>query len=465
MVQNNEKNQYLATFTVNIISVCYGASAAWPSSSFLLLESVESSPLCSGALTKNEMSWIASILCIGGFIGTILSGILADFIGRKYVLCFQGIPSILSWILIYYAENPIYLYVSRFLSGLACGGAFILVPLFVSEIAENSVRGALGSLLMVTSNVGILLSFMAGHYLSFRLVPAVFVVLPTLFLLLTVIFPETPIFLLKTGKLEAAESSLRFYRNIQVTGQQTPLQFQEEFENLKRQFGSENGRQMEKTTYFLTDFTEKVPRKSFIIGIALILLHEFCGCFTMINYTATIFAESGSNISPNLSAIICGAIQLLGTLVSTKLVDRAGRKFLLIVSSFGAGISLVALGTYTYLNSIGYYVQPFSWVAIASFSSMLFLASCGIIPLPYVILSEVMPHKIRSIGATVCFCFSWTIAFLMLKYFPIVVIWIGMHGCIFFFAACCFLGAIFVIVFLPETKGRSFEDISRILAN
>lgn len=69
-----------------------------------------------------------------------------------------------------------------------------------------------------------------------------------------------------------------------------------------------------------------MPRKAFTIGFALILLHEFCGCFTMINYTATIFAESGSDISPNLSAIICGAIQLLGTLVSTKLVDRAGRK-------------------------------------------------------------------------------------------------------------------------------------------
>lgn len=70
----------------------------------------------------------------------------------------------------------------------------------------------------------------------------------------------------------------------------------------------------------------RVPRTAFIIGFALILLHELCGCFTMINYTASIFAESGSDISPNASAIICGAIQLLGTLVSTKLVDRAGRK-------------------------------------------------------------------------------------------------------------------------------------------
>lgn len=129
-----------------------------PSSSFLLLQSDELTPLSSGALSKEEMSWIASILCIGGFFGTILFGLLADILGRKYVLCFQGIPSIvrqmttsefrtitsffyfdlqLSWILIYYAENAIHLYISRFLAGLACGGSFVLVPLFVSEISEN----------------------------------------------------------------------------------------------------------------------------------------------------------------------------------------------------------------------------------------------------------------------------------------------------------------------------------------
>ncbi|KAG4073998.1 hypothetical protein HA402_014203 [Bradysia odoriphaga] len=434
-----------------------------PSSSFLLLQSDELTPLSSGALSKAEMSWVASILCVGGFVGTVLFGLLADVFGRKYILCFQGIPSILSWILIYFAENAIYLYISRFLAGLACGGSFVLVPLFVSEISEN--RFVLATHFGVTSNIGILLSFVAGHYLSFRLVPAVFVVLPTLFLLLTIVFPETPTFLIRSGKEEAAESSLRFYRNVQETGKHTPVHFHEELERLKSQMVGESGQQIEKTPLLLTDFTAKVPRKAFVIGFALILLHEFCGCFTMINYTATIFAESGSDISPNLSAIICGAIQLLGTLVSTKLVDRAGRKFLLIISSIGAGLSLVALGTYTYMNSLGYYVQPFSWVAVASFSSMLFLASCGIIPLPYVILSEIMPDRIRSIGATVCFCFSWIIAFAMLKCFPLVVTSFGMHGCIFFFATCCFLGATFVIVILPETKGKSFEDISRMLAN
>lgn len=129
--------------------------------------------------------------------------------------------------------------------------------------------------------------------------------------------------------------------------------------------------------------------------MALICMHEFCGVFTMLNYTATIFRESGSSISPNLSAIIVGIIQLLGTYVATFLVDRLGRKILLTLSAVGSSLSLAILGAYSYANSIGIDVKPYSWISIASFSGMMFLASNGLIPLMFVVISEVMPEKVK----------------------------------------------------------------------
>lgn len=123
-------------------------------------------------------------------------------------------------------------------------------------------------------------------------------------------------------------------------------------------------------------------------------MHELCGVFTMLNYTATIFRDSGSTISPNFSAIIVGFIQLLGTYVATFLVDRLGRKILLVFSSIGTSLCLACLGAYSYCNSIGIDVKPYSWVSIASFSGMMFLAACGIIPLMFVVISEVMPEKV-----------------------------------------------------------------------
>lgn len=126
----------------------------------------------------------------------------------------------------------------------------------------------------------------------------------------------------------------------------------------------------------------------------LIALHELCGCFTMLNYTATIFRESGSSISPNFSAIIVGFIQLLGTYMATFLVDRLGRKILLVFSSIGTGLCLLCLGSYSYANALGFDVKPYSWISIASFSGMMFLAACGIIPLMFVVIAEVMPEKV-----------------------------------------------------------------------
>lgn len=140
----------------------------------------------------------------------------------------------------------------------------------------------------------------------------------------------------------------------------------------------------------------RAGRKAFLIGIVLIMLHEFCGCFTMLNYTATIFRESGSDLSPNFSAIIVGFIQLLGTYAATILVDLLGRRFLLTFSSVGTGLSLLCLGSYTYAHNLGYDVAPYSWISIASFSGMMFLAACGIIPLMFVVISEVMPVKVGS---------------------------------------------------------------------
>lgn len=131
-----------------------------------------------------------------------------------------------------------------------------------------------------------------------------------------------------------------------------------------------------------------------MIGMALISMHELCGCFTMLNYTAMIFRDSGSSISPNFSAIIVGIIQLLGTYVATFSVDRFGRKILLVSSSIGSAMCLCCLGAYSYLNSIDIDVKPFSWVSVASFSGMMFLAAIGLIPLMPIVISEVMPEKV-----------------------------------------------------------------------
>lgn len=127
-------------------------------------------------------------------------------------------------------------------------------------------------------------------------------------------------------------------------------------------------------------------------------INQFSGCFALINYSATIFRDSGSDIDPHLSSIILAAIQVAGTYVSTFLVDRLGRRVLLITSASATSVGLTVMGVYSYLGShLQWNMTAFSWVPVTSLSFVIFIASIGILPLPFVVLAEVLPQKVNII--------------------------------------------------------------------
>lgn len=457
MGRNSVKYQCYATICANLMSVGYGALCGWSSASFLVLQS-DYSPLESGPMTIEETSWVGSILCIGGLLGNILFGWMSNVFGRKVPMLLVVIPQVLSWIFVIFAKNPIYLGISRFLGGIAGGATFILIPLYITEIAEDRIRGSLGSCLVLSCNIGLLLAFVLGNYLDYYIIPYVYLSLPLLFLVAFAFLPESPPYLLKSRKEKEAEKALRYFRNLRRISQEPPEHFKAEMEKLKNEF-MEDDKNRDELPVSWRDFCNPTARKVMCIGVALMALNQFCGCFAMINYTASIFAESGSNLSPNSSAIIVGVIQLIGSYVSTFLVDKAGRKILITISAIGTGLGLITLGLYTYVKTLGFDVSPYGWVPIASFSFVIFIASWGVLTLPFLVLSEIMPPRIRSLGTSLCMSILWVFAFLMLKYLPIMTKILQMHGCMFIFATCSFAGAIFVMLFVPETKGKSLEQI------
>ncbi|KAJ6621565.1 Facilitated trehalose transporter Tret1, partial [Pseudolycoriella hygida] len=213
-------------------------------------------------MSEEELSWMVSVMCIGGFIGNIFFGCTSNLWGRKLPLLSIAIPFTLSWILTFFATNPIYLYAARILGGFGGAGIFILNPLFVAEIAEDS----------------------------------------------------------------KAEKALRFYRNARSSTSEEEEPFKSELEKLRtsNQIFAKDAENTAKISW--SDVTSVTAKKAITIGIILIWLNQFCGCFAMLNYTATIFKDAGSSLSPNMSAIVVGVIQLIGAYISTFLVDRAGRK-------------------------------------------------------------------------------------------------------------------------------------------
>lgn len=123
-------------------------------------------------------------------------------------------------------------------------------------------------------------------------------------------------------------------------------------------------------------------------------LNQFCGCFAMMTFTATIFKESGSNLSPNLSSIIVGGIQIIGSMFPTLFVDRLGRKVMMGISAFGTSIGLAVLGGYMLLKSEGLDLESFTWLPLVAFSFVIFIANWGLMTLPFMIVSEISHPKV-----------------------------------------------------------------------
>ena len=196
-----------------------------------------------------------------------------------------------------------------------------------------------------------------------------------------------------------------------------------------------------------------------MIGVVLMYLNIMCGAFALITYSANVFQASGSSLDPFTCSIVFAIFQLVGTCLASQLVDKVGRKALLILSLVGSSFGLSTMGAYQYLYEQGHDVSAFDWIPVVSLSFVVTVASIGILPLPFVILAEILPQKLRAVMSSICMLLLSFIAFTTLKFFPIMLEIIGLHGCMWVFATSCTAGTFFVIFVMDETKGKVLDVI------
>ncbi|XP_058446706.1 facilitated trehalose transporter Tret1-like isoform X2 [Malaya genurostris] len=446
----NTSNQVLSACIVNIINLSHGAALGWVSPFLPLLQS-EDSPLHTGPVTTEQGSWIGSILCLGGLFGAIIYGYLCEKIGVKKSIFCLVIPNMSFWITVYFSTSVYHLYVARIFAGMAGGGIIVTFPLYVADISDSKIRGAIGSLLGLSGNLGILLMYIVGDFLSYRTVPIVLSCIPVLFMISMSFIPETPQSLLKAQNISQAKQSFMFYNGIKRDEKQMAAS-QQEFEKLKA-FILDSKENTQKLV--VSDFTTPTARKAIFIGIFLMFLNQFCGVFAILTYAVSVFSESGSMISPGASAIIMGSIQIVGILASFVLVDLAGRKRLLLVSTFGTGLGLSCLGVYSWLRTQNADIEGFDWVPIVSLSGTVLLFCVGLCNIPFFVLPEILPAKICNAGNVISMISITIFAFISLKILPILLEVIHLYGAVAIFASTCFLGVIIIALFIPETKGKN----------
>lgn len=390
---------------------------------------------------------------LAALVGGVIGGPLIEYLGRKSTIMATAVPFFLGWTLIAVAVNKAMVFAGRAVCGFCVGIVSLVFPVYLGETLQPEVRGALGLLPTAFGNTGILLAYLVGTYLDWSQLAYFGAVLPLPFLLLMIFTPETPRWYVTKGRAEDARKALQWLRgkNINVD---------KEFRELTRsqaesdRTGGNACRQLFSRKYM----------PAVLISLGLMFFQQFSGINAVIFYAKTIFKDSGSTIDENLSSVIIGVVNFVSTFIATAIIDRLGRKILLYISSVSMIITLIGLGAYFYVKDVAKVdVTACGWLPLACLVIYVLCFSIGFGPIPWLMLGEILPSKIRGTAASLATGFNWACVFLVTKTFQNIKDAIDMYGTVWLFAVFCLFGLFFVIFCVPETRGKSLEEIEKHL--
>ncbi|PIK35539.1 hypothetical protein BSL78_27632 [Apostichopus japonicus] len=412
-------------------------------------------------LDDNSASWFGSLLNVGAIFGGPVAGFLIGSIGRKATLMACAVPFAVGWALIASVPYVWGLYLGRVLTGFATGMTTLACPIYIAEMASPDNRGFLGSSFQLFITLGILLVYTLGVYLSYvwlAIIGAIFACMLSCFMLP---MPDTPSYWLIKHDRHRALAVLHKVRNVNVDVDLECREIEATLDN------SDNN-------VSLSEFGQRHLFMPLLISLALMFFQQFSGINTVMFYTVTIFQSTGSSIDANTATIVIGAVQVVATLVSVMLMDLVGRKVLLITAGVLMAISSTTFGLYYFLTKdeispttpsgledilLGNAKSDLGWLSLSSMVIYIIGFSLGLGPIPWLIMSEIFPSKARGLASSIATAFNWTCSFIITKEFLDLENLLHKEGVFWMYAVVCVLEIIFVILFVPETKGKSLEEI------
>ncbi|KAK9767760.1 Bifunctional purine biosynthesis protein PurH [Basidiobolus ranarum] len=411
-------------------------------------EKVDGFPRC---FPMGNWMWgfAVSSFSIGGAIGGLSAGWCQAKFGRRNSLLFNNIFFILGALLIGLSKNKGMWIVGRLFTGIGSGFGTVVLPTYIGEVSTTKVRGAYGAMTqlacvigqLVTQAAGLGLSTRAGWRICLALTGAIAIAQ-----LVTLSFiTETPRYYISKDRIEDAEKSLRKLRK----GKDVTNELKSIVD--ARAEAKERGEQTSMMDGFRFIMKDPLTRKHAFLCVFLCIVQQLCGINGIMYYSTAIFTSIYGNKTAQYLTVGIGGINLIATIVTILLIDRVGRKILVL-------ISLAGMASFNVLMIIGIECNDSGLVILGVFAFVVSFA-LGMGPIPFLIVSELIPTRAVSTVASCALGLNWFGNFVVGFFFPSLKD--KMHGYVFLiFVFCCVVGFCGVLFFLPETKGRSIEEIT-----
>ena len=422
-------------------------------------------------LTGDDMAWLSgwamSSALAGCLGGALLSGALSDQLGRKKLLIGAAVLFTASSIWTALAQSFSGFIAARILGGIGIGLASSISPMYIAECAPSEMRGKFVSINQLTIVIGVLaaqivnlciysyspidkgatadviLNSWSGQS-AWRWMFAAETIPAGLFFLLTWIIPESPRWLLKQSRHEEARKILAkiggdHYAETEIADVEETLE------------GEHN------VVHYSDLFNNNKLRKILGLGIFLAIFQQWCGINVIFNYAEEIFRGAGYDVSGMMfNIVITGIVNLVFTFVAIMTVDRWGRRPLMLLGAGGLMATYAVLGSCYYFELKGAVVLVVVLTAIACYAMTL-------APITWVLLSEIFPNHIRGAALSLCVSALWVACFSLTVTFKPINVAFGPAGTFWLYGAICLVGLIVIFARVPETKGKSLEEIEREL--
>lgn len=403
-------------------------------------------------VTSDQIAWVVNLMYVGVGIGSIVPFFLMDRIGRKGTLLFAAVPKIGSWILIGLADTVPQLFIGRVLAGVGCGITYAVMPMYIGEVTSKRTRGILGTLMAVVLNIGMLVSYAIGLFVSRFTMAMIAVGIPVIFLATFAWLPESSVFLTRKNKLDSAVRMLQW-----SLGKEN---VDEELEEIKRIVAvDEQCKEKSMLDTWKDIYLKKQHRRAFQIALILLSALSLTGAAPILAYQSYIFEQANFDISLELAIIITGCTIVLAGSTCVTFVRVIGKRSLLLISTPICVIALSTMATFFTLLVYGYDVSGFKWVPMVFLVIYVFGYGLALNPVPLAYVGEIFHFDVKVPAAIFCALYYALTTTAVVKFYQVVQESYGTHAPIWIFTMITFLVWALIYRYVPETEGKTLAEI------
>lgn len=373
--------------------------------------------------------------------------------GRKNSFLILNVIFVIGWIIVVFSQNVPCLLTGRFVTGLCIGLIGPVAPVFIGEITQPIHRGIFLTTIGLSVSIGIMIPHILGIYFLWTKIAMICAFLPFFAYLLTIIIPESPSWLLRHKGVAEAEESWHWYRGYD---DETTNQFRELVDGQSQT----KIEQTKNSNRLWTIMKSRSFYKPLIVLIVYFGTIQFSGSNAIAFYTVTILKESlGGSVNEYAATIAVDAVRLGSSIVACVVVKKYGRRPLTMFSGIGTSFSLFFLSLHLYLSADNIELKRFYGIPLTLILLYVFFLTIGLTPIAWTLTGELIPLKYRAIGSALVTSFNFFGIFAVVKTSPTLFEMYHDYGAFLVYGILCFSGTIWLMIFMPETKNRTLQDI------